>query len=168
MEAKQTAMGFGFAQTQVMGKDEWLTPPEIVRALGPFDLDPCSPINRPWPTAAKHLTIDDDGLSQDWSGRVWLNPPYGKFVWTWLEKLDKHQNGIALVFARVGTAGFFQTVWNRAHGLLFLRGHLHFYHVDGTRAKHNSGADSVLVSYNLENTERLRDCGIAGKLVILK
>lgn len=51
------------------GKDEWLTPPEITRALGSFDLDPCSPINRPWPTAEKHLTILDDGLSREWFGR---------------------------------------------------------------------------------------------------
>lgn len=33
-------------------KDEWLTPPEIVQSLGSFDLDPCSPIARPWPFAA--------------------------------------------------------------------------------------------------------------------
>ncbi len=46
--------------------DEWLTPPKIVEALGPFDLDPCSPVNRPWPTAGRHLTIEDDGLAQDW------------------------------------------------------------------------------------------------------
>ena len=26
-----------------MGKDEWLTPPEIIYSLGEFDLDPCSP-----------------------------------------------------------------------------------------------------------------------------
>jgi hypothetical protein len=25
-------------------KDEWLTPPEIIRALGPFNLDPCAPV----------------------------------------------------------------------------------------------------------------------------
>ena len=29
------------------GKDEWLTPLEIIRALGEFDLDPCSPVRRP-------------------------------------------------------------------------------------------------------------------------
>ena len=38
-------------------KDEWLTPPEIINSLGTFDLDPCSPINRPWKTAKKHYTI---------------------------------------------------------------------------------------------------------------
>lgn len=29
--------------TNTDNNDEWLTPPEIVEALGPFDLDPCSP-----------------------------------------------------------------------------------------------------------------------------
>ena len=38
-------------------KDEWLTPPEIIQALGHFDLDPCSPIDRPWPTAKVRQTV---------------------------------------------------------------------------------------------------------------
>ena len=41
---------------KTVGKDEWLTPPEITTDLGPFDLDPCSPIKRPWPTAENHYT----------------------------------------------------------------------------------------------------------------
>lgn len=49
-------------------KDEWLTPPHIMTALGKFDLDPCAPINRPWATADKHYTVEDDGLSQVWGG----------------------------------------------------------------------------------------------------
>ena len=32
------------------GKDEWLTPPEIIKALGTFDLDPCASTTRSWPT----------------------------------------------------------------------------------------------------------------------
>ena len=44
------------------GKNEWLTPPHILRRLGPFDLDPCAPINRPWDTAEHHYTIEDDGI----------------------------------------------------------------------------------------------------------
>ena len=65
------------------GKDEWLTPPPILQALGEFDLDPCSPINRPWDTANNHLTINDNGLSQTWGGistRVWCNPPYDNAI----------------------------------------------------------------------------------------
>lgn len=72
---------------------EWLTPPAIIAALGPFDLDPCAPVERPWPTAAKHYTIADDGLSQDWHGLVWLNPPFGPDAATWLARLADHGTG---------------------------------------------------------------------------
>lgn len=47
--------------------DEWLTPQNILNALGPFDLDPCAPINRPWDMAARHYTVADDGLSKPWA-----------------------------------------------------------------------------------------------------
>lgn len=36
--------------------DEWLTPPDMILSLGSFDLDPCAPVTRPWPTAQQHLT----------------------------------------------------------------------------------------------------------------
>lgn len=47
---------------------EWLTPPDILRALGPFDLDPCAPVNRPWDMAANAPSClvsygDDDTAS---------------------------------------------------------------------------------------------------------
>jgi len=45
-----------------IGNDEWLTPPEIVYALGVFNLDPCSPKDRPGPTATNHFTVNDNGL----------------------------------------------------------------------------------------------------------
>lgn len=41
-------MSMGGHQSAAMLKDEWLTPPHILRALGPFDLDTCAPVNRPW------------------------------------------------------------------------------------------------------------------------
>lgn len=64
-------MSMGGHQSAAMLKDEWLTPPEIIKALGPFDLDPCAPVNRPWETAAKHYTVLDNGLTKPWHGRVW-------------------------------------------------------------------------------------------------
>ena len=70
----------GGHQSAAMMKDEWLTPPEIIDALGgpaSFDLDPCAPVTRPWPTAKEHFTIIDNGLTKPWRGRIWFNPPYG-------------------------------------------------------------------------------------------
>lgn len=148
--------------------DEWLTPPEIIASLGPFDLDPCSPVDRPWSTAAKHYTIEDDGLRCDWHGFVWLNPPYGPETGKWLKRLADHGSGIALIFARTDTEMFFREVWRRASSILFFEGRLHFYNVKGERAKANSGAPSVLVGYGNEADLRLARCDVSGQYIKLR
>jgi hypothetical protein len=149
------------------GKDEWLTPPEIIGALGEFDLDPCSPINRPWDTAKKHYTILDNGLIQPWEGKVWCNPPYGKEAVKWLKRCATHGNCIALTFARTETRMFFSCVWEKATAILFIKGRLKFYHVTGEQGD-SAGAPSVLIAYGLEMAERLRTCGIKGKFLWVK
>lgn len=158
--------GIGGHQRAYKGRtDEWLTPPGIVSSLGPFYLDPCSPINRPWSTAKHHFTVEDDGLSKEWSGRVWLNPPYGPETGKWLQKLAEHGDGIALIFARTETDMFHKWVWQKANSILFLRGRLHFYNVLGERSKFNAGGPSVLVAYGSNNAERLKESGIDGHFV---
>lgn len=146
----------------------WLTPPEIIEALGPFDLDPCAaPSPRPWPTAARHIELPEDGLEAEWHGRVWLNPPYSFAAWNWLSKLADHGDGIALVFARTETVGFISEVWQRAYGALFLHGRLHFHYADGTRAPANSGAPSVLVAYGAEAAATLKRSTLEGTYIDL-
>jgi hypothetical protein len=146
------------------GKDEWLTPPFILAALGEFDLDPCAPVDRPWAMARSHYTVEDDGLSRPWFGRVWCNPPYGPETGRWLARLAEHGDGIALTFARTETEMFFREGWAKASGMLFLKGRLFFHHVTGERAKHNSGAPSVLIAYGDANVEALRSSGLPGAM----
>lgn len=146
------------------GHDEWLTPPSIVKALGIFDLDPCSPIVRPWDTAWFHYDSRDDGLAQSWRGRVWLNPPFGREAVKWLRKLVEHGNGIALIPARTETAMFYECIWNVADAVCFLKGRPHFHYVDGTRAPANSGAPICLVAYGFANERALRNANL-GKVV---
>lgn len=160
--------GIGSHQSAKMKNDEWLTPPEIIESIGCFDLDPCAPIVRPWETATNHLTVNDDGLSCEWNGRVWCNPPYGLHAAKWLEKLSDHGNGIALIFARTETRMFFKYVWNKANAVKFIEGRIHFHHVDGTRAKANAGAPSVLVAYGHENAKLLEESSIKGKFISLR
>src|SRR5690349_9990318 len=125
--------GIGSHQRSKGAKDEWLTPPTIIQALGPFDLDPCAPVVRPWPTAERHFTIEDNGLRKKWEGRVWLNPPYKRDeIGLWLGRLVEHGNGIALIFARTETEDWFNHIWNRADAVLFMLGRVRFLHVDGT------------------------------------
>jgi hypothetical protein len=148
-------------------KDEWLTPPDLLRTLGAFDLDPCSPVNRPWPTAARHLTWQDNGLLVPWEGRVWCNPPYGREAGRWLARCAEHGNATALIFARTETSDWVEHVWKKADAIFFLFGRLHFYHVDGRRAAMNSGAPSALISYNAENTRFLENSQLPGRLIRL-
>lgn len=147
-------------------KDEWLTPPHIMAALGEFDLDPCAPINRPWATAATHFTIVDDGLNQAWEGRVFCNPPYGRETQKWLNKCAEHNNCIALVFARTETRMFFDSIWSKATAIFFIKGRLSFHSVDGKKGG-TAGAPSVLVAYGKENAEYLKNIKIAGCYVDL-
>lgn len=153
-------MGLSGHQSAAMKNDEWLTPPEILAKLGEFDLDPCSPINRPWPTAKKHFTVQDNGLNQTWSGRVWCNPPFGREAVKWLRKMAEHGNGVALIPARTETAMFYETVWGKASGVCFIKGRPHFHFVDGTRAVFNSGAPICLVAYGKENLAVLKKSGL--------
>jgi len=160
--------GIGGHQRAYRGqKDEWLTPPDLLKALGDFDLDPCAPVTRPWDIAKHHLTIENDGLLQEWHGKCFVNPPYGPETGKWLNKLAKHGNGIALTFARTETRMFFEFVWNLADSLLFIEGRLYFYSVDGKKAKSNSGGPSVLIAYGQDNCEILKKCGIPGKYIPL-
>lgn len=146
------------------GTDVWLTPPWLLEALGPFDLDPCAaPAPRPWPTAAQHIARPGDGLAATWDGRVWLNPPYSD-VRPWLARLAEHGRGTALVFARTETAAFHDFVWGRAYGALFLRGRLTFHRGDGRPAKGNAGAPSMLVAYGLEDAARLDEAAARGSV----
>lgn len=165
--------GIGGHHSAAAASTTWLTPPEIIEALGgwqSFDLDPCAaPAPRPWPTArAMNALADGDGLALEWSGRIWLNGPYGAELADWLAKMARHGHGTALMFARTETEMFHRHVWERAHGLLFLEGRLHFHHADGTRAKANGGAPSVLAAYGIEDMDRLAACDLSGAFVPLR
>lgn len=153
-------MSLSAHQSAVMKNDEWLTPPEIISALGQFDLDPCAPVVRPWETATHHFTVDDDGLSKAWSGRVWCNPPFGREAIHWLRRMAAHDNGIALIPARTETAMFYDAVWGKAAGVLFIKGRPHFHYVDGRRAAFNSGAPICLVAYGSANLDSLINSGL--------
>ena len=78
--------------------DEWYTPAILFNQLGLiFDLDVASPIdNKSHVPADRRYTMEDDGLSQPWLGRVWMNPPYSKPS-PWVTKWLDHANGVALL-----------------------------------------------------------------------
>jgi phage N-6-adenine-methyltransferase len=49
-----------------------------------FTLDACAtPENA---KCDRYFTPADDGLAQTWTGRVWMNPPYGREIASWMQK----------------------------------------------------------------------------------
>jgi ParB family chromosome partitioning protein len=74
---------------------EWHTPAEIVdlarHVLGGIELDPasCEAANRV--VRADHYYDEHmDGLTRPWSGRVFLNPPYGRLAPSFARKFAGH------------------------------------------------------------------------------
>lgn len=160
--------GMGSHQQTIGINQEWLTPPEIVKSLGVFDLDPCAPVVRPWETARQHFTIEDDGLAKEWAGRIWLNPPYDRRVIDkWLGRMALHGDGVSLIFARTETKTFQKWVFGYASSILFMEGRITFYDVNGNAGHFNAGAPSVLISYGKNNMEALGDSGIKGKHILV-
>jgi hypothetical protein len=141
-------------------------PPPVLAALGEFDLDPCSSLNRPWDTAKHHYTIEDDGLKQDRCGRVWFNPPDGTGIAPFLKKMVAHKHGIVLLFAITETKAFFEYVWAEADAIMFLKGRLKFHFPDGKQGG-TAGSPSVLIAYGQNNVEALENSGLEGKIVYL-
>jgi DNA N-6-adenine-methyltransferase Dam len=145
--------------------DEWLTPPEILKSLGGFDLDPCAPVVRPWPTARQHITLPQDGLSAEWKGRVWLNPPFNRYARPrWMRRMAEYGNGIMLIPAATETEAFDAYVWRKAAAVCFVKTRPHFHFADGKRAKANCGTAIALVAYGDANAAALEAANLGRTL----
>lgn len=55
---------------------------------------------------------------------------------------------------------FYETVWGKSDGVLFIKGRPHFHYVDGRRADFNSGAPIALVAYGKDNVGALIESGL--------
>jgi DNA N-6-adenine-methyltransferase (Dam) len=105
---RDTLMGTG-------GGCEYYTPTLIlalaIRVMGGLDLDPA------WHPdcqvkAKRVYTAEQNGLAQEWRGRLFLNPPFGKIIKLWIKKaVDAHAAGdvtqaIILTGARTDSGWF--------------------------------------------------------------
>lgn len=109
--------------------DLWETPADVFARLNTefrFTLDVCAlPENA---KCRRFYTPKQDGLKQRWSGRCWMNPPYGRSIAQWMRKAwEESRRGVTvvcLVPARPDTA-WFQDYAARGE-VRFLRGRLKF------------------------------------------
>lgn len=102
-------------------RSNWYTPKKYMDAvhgvMNGIDLDPAScPDANKTIRAKKFYTKEDDGLVQNWHGRVFLNPPYGRAGPDFIEKLYNEygstiSEAIVLVNSSATDANWFQPMF---------------------------------------------------------
>jgi len=121
------------------GNNEWYTPPEFIESaravMGSIDLDPASSeIANKTVKAERLFSAEDDGISQAWSGNVWINPPYAQpLIRQFCEKLaDSLDSVTAVMLVNNATeTGWFQLVASRASAICFISKRVKFLDPDG-------------------------------------
>ncbi len=142
---QSSVSGFGFEKPVEGNTNDWLTPPGLLAKLGHFDMDPCGCPGMPWSTASMtYFPPEHNGLTEPWSGRVWLNPPYGQQVGEWARRMAEHGNGIMLTFARTDTNAWQKYIFPLADATLFLDGRVRFYLPSGERGKSGTAPSALL------------------------
>jgi len=132
------------------GENEWYTPVEYVekarQVLGQIDLDPASnDIAQEWVRAESYFTAKEDGLAQEWHGRIWLNPPYSRATMEpFIEKLLIEYGAGRVAEAVLLTHNYTDTAWfHKAAGvsgaICLLRGRIHFIAPSGEHASPTQG-----------------------------
>lgn len=125
----------------------WETPQELfdkLDAIHHFTLDVCAlPENA---KCEKYFTPDDDGLSQEWKGVCWCNPPYGREIGKWVEKayIVSEFYGVKVVMllpARTDTAWFHNYCMKGK--IEFIRGRLKF-----GKSKNSAPFPSMIVVFD--------------------
>lgn len=155
-------------RNNTVSSDNWYTPRWIIDALGPFDCDPCAAPERvrPFQTAPVQWTEADDGLSREWQGVVWMNPPYSRApLRRFCERMAAHGNGIALLINRQDNVLWQEVIFPTAKSMIFMRNRVKFIRPDGSTGSPFFG--SCLVAWGDECDRRLRQSGIEGKYVVL-
>jgi ParB family chromosome partitioning protein len=102
------------------GNFEWYTPSEYIEAtrevMGSIDIDPASTALANETVKAKTFyTKETDGLTKEWKGNVWMNPPYKhalivQFISVLLAKLKSEETKQAIVLVNNAT----ETKWFQA------------------------------------------------------
>lgn len=158
------------------GEDRWFTPAKYVDAarevLGGIDLDPFSEEEANRTVKADHFfTREQDGLEQDWAGRIYTNPPYTRGVLeNFSSKLIDHYlagdvEAAVVLLPAAGDCSWFQTMIMAADVTCFVRGRIRFVRPDGSTAVNNAIQGSAFFYLGRDADRFARVFGDLGSVV---
>ena len=126
--------------------EEWATPQDFFEQIDKefhFNLDVCATAENA--KCDKYYTKEQDGLSQEWDGIIWCNPPYGRSIGMWVKKAyESKATVVLLVPARTDTKWFHDYILGKAE-VRFVKGRLKF-----GGCKNSAPFPSMLVVYRKE------------------
>lgn len=149
--------------------DEWYTPPYVFRALGcSFDIDVASPGKSVTPWIPAETFIQACSLTAEWSGFVWMNPPFGarNGIVPWLEKFFAHGDGIALTPDRT-SAPWWKDFAPRADRILFVSPKIKFIDAGGVEGS-SPAQGTCLMTAGRRGREALYRAALNGLGVLVK
>lgn len=140
-----------------MANNELYTPKWIFEEIGlRFDLDVCASDNENIVVPAdRYYTMQDDGLTSEWTGRVWMNPPFSE-PRLWAEKWLAHGNGIALL-PLSGNSRWWRDLWNSEASVVMVKPNTGFINTEGEEKKIMYGIS--LWAVGTENVQAIRKFG---------
>lgn len=124
------------------GNQEHYTPRRFTDSaryvMGSIDLDPASnEVANEWIAASTYYTIENQGLDKEWSGNVWMNPPFAsKILKPLVDKLVKSNIEQAIVLTNNNTdTKVGQELLKWADAICLVAGRIKFMKPDGTENK---------------------------------
>lgn len=107
--------------------DMWATPQAFFDELDRefhFTLDACAIKENA--KCDRFFSPEDDGISQEWTGTVWCNPPYGRAIGNWVKKAAESKATVVMLLpARTDTRWFHDYIYQKAE-VRFIKGRIKF------------------------------------------
>lgn len=153
---------FDFGEREITG-DDFYTNKIVIdcarKLMGRIDVDPAShAVANKVVQADTFYTVTDNGLTKQWNGKVWINPPFSQWK-VWVPKILNEWNSgrieemCVLSAMRTVTAQYFAALLQQCDAAIIFKGRIKFW---GGKAG-DSPDDGHSVFYFGEHRERFKE-----------